>query len=222
MAFFTAISAGFIFIWELLKSWSYIFISPLEKPEIFWIVIPIWASWIFAEFFQEKKGTSFGNAISNGVIPLFISIDWARYLTVQLSSHAVRFDYLVKIKYGICIFVMLYGLSVILFGIKGKKFVHFYGRIREVTYVLLMFSPVVYGIIKLSWAFLISFALFFPLYYFIIELIDKYTPDPKIYDYDEKKDSSNEYERISGKSSEFGSSNLDLNNPESDFQNPRI
>ena len=83
--------------------------------------------------------------------------------------------------------MIIYGFSIIIFGIKTKEFVHIYGRIREVTYVFVMFSPIMYGIIELNWKFLLAILLFFPVYYFFIEMIDRLTPNPKVYDLDEGK-----------------------------------
>jgi len=185
MAFWSVILTGLIFLWELFKDWLALFISPFKNPEILWIIIPIWISWFFAEFFQEKKGTSFGNAISNGIIPIFIGIDWTRYLTNQLTTNIIKWSYIVIIKYSLSGLMIIYGFSIVFFGIKARQFVHFYGRIREVTYVLLVFSPIVYNIVELNWKFLLGIVLFFPLYYYLIEFINRQTPNPKIYQYDE-------------------------------------
>lgn len=174
-----------LFVWELFKNWLFIFISPLHKLDLLWTIVPIWLSWFFAEFFQEKRSTSFGNAISNGVIPIFIGIDWIRYLTNMLIAHTIKFSYLLIVKYTLSVFIIAYGLSIILFGIKAKQFVHYYGRIREVTYVLVMFSPIIYNIIEFNWNFLLGVVVFFPVYYFLIELINRIVPSPKIYQYDE-------------------------------------
>lgn len=187
MSFWSVTLAVLIFIGALFKDWLYIFISPVKKPDIFWIMIPVWISWFFAEFFQEKKGTSFGNAISNGVIPLFVGIDWGRYITYQLVAKTITLNYITGFKYVLCAAVIIYGFSIIVLGIRAKHFVRYYGRIREVTYILVMFSPIVYGIIAFNWRFILSIFLFFPLYYYLIEIIDKLIPTPKIYEYDESK-----------------------------------
>lgn len=210
MAFLETTVVVLLFLWDLFKDWLLIFISPFKKPEMFWIIIPIWISWFFAEFFQEKKGTSFGNAISNGVIPLFVGIDWGRYITSQLTAHLAKFSYIIAVKYAICLIAIAYGLSIIIFGIKARQFVHFYGRIREVTYILVMFSPIVYGIIELNWKFLLSIVLFFPLFYYLIEIIDRMLPTPKIYEYDKGQQETS----ISGLGSDFNlpsSSNINQN-----------
>jgi hypothetical protein len=89
-----------------------------------------------------------------------------------------------------------YGVSIIILGIKAKKFVRFYGRIRETTYILIVFSPITYGIVDISWKFLFIIILFFPLFYYLIEVIDRFAPDPKIYEYDEVK-SNEEFSTIS-------------------------
>jgi hypothetical protein len=168
----------------------------VHKPEILWIIIPIWLSWFFSEFFQEKKGTSFGNAISNGVVPIFVGLDWTRFITNSLKDAAVNFNSIILIKYILCLAAIAYGVSIIILGIKAKKFVRFYGRIRETTYILIVFSPITYGIVDISWKFLFIIILFFPLFYYLIEVIDRFAPDPKIYEYDEVK-SNDEFSTIS-------------------------
>jgi hypothetical protein len=188
MAFLDIILVGLVYLWDLFKDWAYIFISPIENPVILWIIIPIWANWFFAEFFQEKKGTSFGNAISNGVIPMFVAIDWTRYLTGQIIDGKLSYSFSLVLKYALCALALAYGLIIVYYGIKGRKFVLVSGRIRETTYLLVMFSPVIYGILDLAWKHILVMILFFPLYYYIIEWIDRLTPDPNIYKYDEGKE----------------------------------
>lgn len=181
---------GIIYLWGLLKEWLYIFASPVDNFNILWIIIPIWLSWFFAEFFQEKHGTSFGNAISNGVVPLWVGVDWTRYLVNSLIDGTAKAGFWTLFaKFALCGFIFAYGLTIILFGIKSKEFIHFFGRIREVTYVQLVFSPIIYGIIPLTWKFMILIVVFFPIFYYFIELICLFTPDPKAYKVDEGEES---------------------------------
>ena len=187
MTFWSATLTVLLYVWDALKEWLYIFISPMENLEILWIIIPIWINWFFSEWFQEKKGTSFGNAISNGAVPLYIGIDWTRHLTRLVTAGTLEFSLMLVLKYLLCVVAILYGFSIIFFGIRAKKFIHFYGRIRETTYVMVVFSPVIYGIINLSWKFLLLIIIFFPVYYYFIELLAKYTPDPRIYKFDKGK-----------------------------------
>ena len=184
MAFLAALTGIGLFLWALLKDWLFIFISPYKNLNILWIIIPIWLSWFFGEFFQEKKGTSFGNAITNGAVPLWVGIDWTRYLINQLIADKMGFNLILAIKFFICLAILVYGTIIIVYGIRAKSFVHLVGRIREVTYVLVMFSPFIYGIIDLSWRYLFAILIFFPIFYFLIELIDRITPTPQIYKYD--------------------------------------
>lgn len=167
------------FVWELLKSWLFLFYLPVKNFHTLWLIIPIWLVWFFAEFFQEKKGTSFGNAITNGAVSLWAGIDWVRYMTDLVVTNSLSFSFMVFVKYFICFIVLLYGASIIIYGIKAKKFIHKYGRIREVTYILLVFTPLMYGVVDLSWKYFVSIVIFFPIFYYIIEIIDKVTPDPK-------------------------------------------
>lgn len=148
---------------------------------MFWIIIPIWVNWFFTEFFQEKHGTSFGNAVSNGVIAIFAGIDWARYMYRLFIDGIIKFTFGVFLKFLITILVFGYGIFVIIAGIKLKKIVALIGKIRWVTYILIMFTPIVYGVIKPNIQTMIAIILFFPLYYWFIEFFDRLTPEPMVY-----------------------------------------
>jgi hypothetical protein len=178
--------------WEILRDWLFLFLSPIKNIDIIWIVTPIWLSWFFAEFYQEKEGTSFGNAISNGVIPLWVGIDWLRSLFRSLNSGNIGWNAMLWIKLAICIAVLAYGFFIIIEGIRGKKFVKYFGRIREITYVLLVFTPLMYDVVRLEWQYIVGIIIFFPVFYYLIEFIDKMIPDPKAFKEDEEESSTKE------------------------------
>ncbi len=171
----------FYFFWDLFISWIYLFIVPFLKWEMLWISVPIYLNWIFSEFFQEKHETDFGNAISNGVIALWISLDWTRLLVNQIQDGIIYLNSSTIFKLIIALGVGLYGGFIIISGMQTKRFVMFAGRIREVTYLLLMFTPIVYGYIELSWRFVLAIIIFFPLFYFLVEWLDEVIPDPMTY-----------------------------------------
>ena len=182
----SAVLAFLIFFWSLLAEWlKLLFVVPFQNAEVLWIIIPIWLGWFFSEFFQEKHSTSFGNAISNGAIALWVGIDWTRLIVNKLVSHYWTFGWAVLGKFAISAIVLAFGLLIIIQGIKTKKFIHFVGRIREVSYILLVFSPIVYGLVDITWKLVLAIVVFAPIHYWIIEWIDHITPNPKIYDEDE-------------------------------------
>lgn len=181
ISFFGVIGSAFFWIWGLFLHWLSIFAAPFEEPEMFWIIIPIWINWFFTEFFQEKHGTSFGNAISNGAIAIIASVDWTRYLSRLLSDGIIRFTLGVFMKFFVSIIVFAYGIYVIILGIKTREIAHFIGKIRWITYILLMFTPIVYNVIRIDFRTLAAIVLFFPLYYWAIEIFDRITPEPKAY-----------------------------------------
>lgn len=164
-------------VWELFLLWVGLFTSPFKNITVLWILVPIWISWFFTEFFQEKEGTHFGNAITNGAIPIWVGIDWTRYLTTQLTNGAVIENGIMK--FILCGLIGIYGIIVIAQGLKANGFAHFGGRIRVITYLFVTLTPVIYGVIEFSWMLLVSIVVFFPVFYFFIELIAKLTPDSK-------------------------------------------
>jgi len=182
MAFWAGVLGVLLWFSGLFVTWLSIFIAPLKNLDMLWIIVPIWLSWFFAEFFQEKKGTSLGNAISNGGIMIWVGIDWTRYLVRLLSDGTMKFSWLASAKFFFALAVTIIGLLIVIQGIKQKSFIHFAGRIRVVTYILLMFSPIVYGVLPLSWKVILAMVVFFPAFYYMIELVDYYTPTPKAYE----------------------------------------
>lgn len=179
------------FIWELLKEWLKVFISPLKNLEMLWIIIPIWVNWFFTEVFQEKKGTSLGNAVTNGGIMIWVGVDWIRYM---VRTEALEFEAVLISKLALAGFVAVMGFFIVIQGIKAKQFVHFVGRVRETTYVLVMVSPIIYGVVPLSWQVFVAIIVFAPLFYYIIEFAMRITPHPKTYE--EKKEEMPELEGL--------------------------
>ena len=148
---------------------------------MFWLIIPVWVNWFFTEFFQEKRGTTFGNAVSNGVIAMLAGVDWTRYLYRLLSAGEISFTTGIFFKFLLALAVFGYGVFVIIAGIKVNKIIFYIGRIRWVTYVLLMYTPVIYNVIKFDFYTLTAILLFFPVYWFMVEIFDSITPEPRVY-----------------------------------------
>ncbi len=181
ISFFGILLSIFSSLWSLFLHWLSIFAAPVQEPEMFWILVPIWINWFFTEFFMEKHGTSFGNAVSNGVMPILASVDWTRYLYRLLADNAIRFTFVVFLKFLLTAVVFGYGAFVIVAGIKIRKIVFFIGRIRWITYVLVMVTPIIYNVIRFDFQTFLAIVLFFPLYYWIIEFFDRITPEPRVY-----------------------------------------
>ncbi len=167
------------YLWNLFTLWLSIFAAPAKNFEILWIIIPVWLNWIFIEWFLEKEGTGFGHAVSNGVVALWVGIDWLRFLTGFSSKGNSIIHFIPKIL--IALLVLVYGIVVIIGGIRRSYFVHSLGRIREVTYALLMFTPIIYGTIPITMRSVLAIVVFFPLFYGFIEIIDRNLPSPATY-----------------------------------------
>lgn len=176
-------------ILDAFSSWLWLFGAPIKDFNVLWIIIPIWISWFFTEFFQEKRGTGFGNAITNGAIPIWVAIDWSRYITRGLAEETVMTDFTLYVKYGLAAFILIYGLVVIIEGLHKKEFAHFGGRIRVITYFLVMFTPIIYGTAAISVMNIVSIFVFFPVFYLLIELIVRVIPDSAALSADKGEDS---------------------------------
>ncbi|HLC96295.1 MAG TPA: hypothetical protein VJH97_03170 [Candidatus Nanoarchaeia archaeon] len=182
MALLDFVTSGIVYLWELLKYWfSLFFILPVHNLEILWILIPIWINLVFTDFFQEKKEISLGNAVTNGAIMLWVSIDWMRFLIRTVSEQDGGFSNSLLFKFTICGLVALGGLIIIIQGMRGKKGIRFFGRVRTTSYIMLVYSPVIYGILDISLRYVIAVILFMPLFYGFFAFIDRFTPNPRTY-----------------------------------------
>lgn len=159
----------------VFATWLNLFTAPFAKgsSDILWIIIPIYVSWLLAEYYQEKSGTSIGNAISNGFVGLWVGVDWARKLAPGFGLNAAFLG-----KAFITLFMFAYGIFVIYSGMRGKKLAVFIGRVKEVSYLMIVFSPIVYGLAPLTVDTLIAIVAFFPIVYGITELVDRLLPTP--------------------------------------------
>ena len=164
---------------ESFTSWLWLFGAPIRDTNILWILVPIWVSWFFTEFFQEKRGTGFGNAITNGGVSIWVAIDWSRHLTNSLASGDIATDYTLYVKFALSAFVLVYGIVVIVKGLKRKKFASIGGRIRVITYILVMFTPIIYDTSQINLMNIVSIMIYFPVFYFLLEIIDSIVPDSK-------------------------------------------
>lgn len=165
------------YFWELLKIWASLFAAPFANLEMLWIIIPTYLNWIFADFFQEKRGTSLGNAISNAIIILWVAIDWSRS-SIRFFSDKIISSWHLTWNIVSSVIAFLYGIWVLTEGIKGTSITHHIGRIRIITYIILMVTPLIYtSNIPLTKAIIAMVIFFFP-YYYIVELIDRLLPDP--------------------------------------------
>ncbi len=175
-----------VYVWDVFVLWLSIFIAPLKNLNMLWITLPVILNWIFSEFYQEKKGTSLGNAISNGVVALLVGIDWLRTSTRNFASKELSLGVFASYA-AISVLMAIYGIAIITWGIKLSKKAKHFGRIREVTYITLMFTPIVYGIVPLSLKIIVVIFAFFPLFYFLVEIVDLIIPDPKTYQEEENE-----------------------------------
>ena len=168
------------YIWDLIKIWvSTLFFMPFKNPQMLWILVPIWLSWFFSEFFQEKAGTSMGNAMTNAVVVLWGGIDWVRQTLHFISSHALKGFLNISGRFLLVGLIFGYGVLIVVLGMKGNTIIKKIGRVREVTYLFVMFTPIFYNVIPFSIKHLLATIIFFPIFYFVIELIDQKIPHSK-------------------------------------------
>ncbi len=154
---------------EILTAFWQLLIAPIKNPEMLWILGPVYLNWILTDYYQERKGTSFGNAMSNGFVALWVGLDWTR----QLRSGFEGFDAAFWIKLAVSVAFIAYGLLIMVESARAKPIIKYVGRIREVSYLVIVATPIYYNVVPLNLSTLIAILLFFPIWYGLGELIDR-------------------------------------------------
>ncbi|HLG23976.1 MAG TPA: hypothetical protein VI564_03555 [Candidatus Nanoarchaeia archaeon] len=194
MAFFYPV---FLFFVTSFTLWfRNILFTPFSNFEVLWILIPVYLGLVTAEMFQEKKGTSIGNAISNSIIILWGGVDFLR-ITINGIVTGSGSNFLGKLV--IAVLIVSYGLLILYLGLRASGLVKHIGRVRWACYSIIVFAPLYYTNTLFSWKYLAGAIIFSPLFYLAVYLIDKFTPDPKAFVEDLKEatgsDKSQSYSR---------------------------
>jgi len=158
---------------QVLVRFGQILAAPLKNPDMLWIIIPIYLNWVFTDYFQERKGTDFGNAITNGVIQLWVGIDWIRQ-----TIKTIEFNALFITKTIICVISMIWGLLIMVESARAKPIAHYIGRVREISYFMIVATPIFYGVIAPDMITIATILLFFPIFYGVGEAFDRLLPAP--------------------------------------------
>ncbi len=171
----------FSFVGDIFGGLLNVFITgPASNPDVLYILIPVYVNWLVNDYYQERRGTDLGNAAANGFTAIWVGIDWFRTMVPRVGIAKVwTFSwYFLVFKFLIAFLVLLYGLTIMKYAVTGNKIATKIGRIREVSYVCIVFTPFVYDLIKTSTpsfsAFLPTFVgilLFFPVFYYLAEYI---------------------------------------------------
>lgn len=165
-------------VWSIFQREFMLFAAPFYIPDSLWVILPIYLNWLVTEYFQEKRGVDFPNAICNGFVMLWVGVDWLR-TSVRMYPTPVSE---IILRVILSLFCVIYGAVVMLEGARGSSLTFYFGRIREVTYFLLVLTPVFYGFVPPDLVTLVAIVMFFPVFYLGVLIVDELLPSPKVLD----------------------------------------
>jgi len=170
----------FEFLNKVFYDSQVILLAPLRDFSVLWTLIPIYLSWLQAEFFFERDGLTYGNAFANGFSMVWCCVNWLRYLFLA----GIDFD-LLNPKYVLSIVFMLYGLVVIIESFLGKSVVKLLGRRSEITFVAVLLTPYVYDLVVLDFSMVISLIISYSFLLLVIFVLKHVLPKPRGVELDE-------------------------------------
>lgn len=156
-------------VMEILAAFGQILTAPSKNFEMLWILVPVYLNWILTDYYQERKGTSFGNAMSNGFVAIWVGLDWTRQLATNFPGLSAAF----AVKLAVGVFFVVFGLVIMFESAKAQPIVKYLGRIREVSYFIIVATPIYYNVIPINLITILAILVFFPVWYGIGEAFDR-------------------------------------------------
>jgi len=160
--------------------------GPMENLDVLYILVPVYINWFVNDYYQERKGTSMGNAAANGFTAIWVGIDWVRTMTTRAATSVVHIPmgfnkafFLLSFKVAIALVIIIYGLTIMKYAISGNSLAKRIGRIREVSYFAMVFTPVIYLLVPLDITTFATILIFFPVFYYAGEALMNSLPAPK-------------------------------------------
>lgn len=159
--------------------------GPMKNLDVLYILVPVYLNWFVNDYYQERRETDLGNAAANGFTAIWVGIDWIRTMTTRAAVSVIQIPMglnkpflLLMFKFVIAFLMISYGLTIMRYAISGNKIAKKIGRIREVSYFAMVFTPIIYLLVPLDTLSLITIFLFFPVFYFFGELLMQSLPAP--------------------------------------------
>jgi hypothetical protein len=76
--------------------------------------------------------------------------------------------------------ILIYAIIIIKESLAGRKIAHIIGRAREITFIAIMITPIIYNVVPLDWISILAIIIFVPMIYGIIEFVEfTILPPPK-------------------------------------------
>jgi hypothetical protein len=73
---------------------------------------------------------------------------------------------------------MIWGFIIVIESVRAKPIAHYIGRVREVSYFMIVATPIFYGVIEPNLMTIGAILFFFPIFYGLAELVDRLLPAP--------------------------------------------
>ncbi len=159
-----------------------IILSPMNNPELLWVLIPAYINWILRDLFFEKDNSA-SNVFMNGSTSIWTGVIWLKYLSENTELANFLLDYSIVLPFSIQLKTII-SFSLICFGIflmwtalsDNEFFMHF-GRERVISFLIIIFSPIVYDIIQFDFLFAVSSLVFFTCTTFVLFILSKIIPN---------------------------------------------
>jgi len=150
---------GLFLLVSFIKDWTMVF-----------VLIPVYLNWFASDYFQERERTEFRNAITNGILGCWVGVEWIR---VSLVVHNAEPNTLLLTgKIIISLVMFAYAILVIKESAGGKSIAHIIGRAREISFLAIMITPIIYNVVPLEWITILAIILLLPMIYGVVEFVE--------------------------------------------------
>jgi len=148
-----------------------ILVAPFFNFEVLWTLIPVYVAWTISELTFRKSRRSFESAFGNGLSGLWVGISWSRYLIEQ----GIVLQSFLKTLFSI--FMIFYGLSVMIEAALAKKAAKLWGKNREFSFLSILVTPFIYGVLDFSITTLFASVSLFSLLWLLFIMLKRIVPE---------------------------------------------
>ncbi len=145
--------------------------APVFSFEVLWTLIPVYIAWVISELTFRTSRNTFESAFSNGLSGLWVGLSWSRYLIEQgivLESF---------IKTMLSVFMIFYGLSVMIEAAMARKAAKVWGNNREFSFLAILLTPFIYGLLEFNLVTLLAGITLFMLFCLLFIILRQVVPE---------------------------------------------
>jgi uncharacterized membrane protein YhdT len=169
------IAAGlFETVGRLAAVFGKLLLSPWQRFEVLWGVLPVYASLVIGIFFQAGKKASWASTVASGFALMWVTANWSRHAFLAIYRDPAAFEFFrFSLPFLVTLACMALGVTAIILGVRRKapRVCQIVGHFTFNTYVLISIYPMQSHLLLWTTERLLAILMFAPVFWVAIFVI---------------------------------------------------